>query len=86
MQNYVTMEICVVADTGRIAAPVNAFESVEDARVDFYGKCKNAVKSSYLTHTVLLMNASGSILEGPKCFRHEPAATPDDGGEEVTPE
>lgn len=86
MQNFVTLEICKQAD-GRIGVPVNAHETIEDAREAFYGKCKLAVKSAYPIHTVMLLNDAGGIVEGPKCFRHvQPDPGPeeeDEGGEDV---
>lgn len=74
MQNYITLEICKQED-GRIGVPVNAHETIEDARESYYGKCKTAVKSAYPIHTVMLLNDAGGIIEGPKCFRHEKQAT-----------
>lgn len=86
MKEYVVLELAQTQE-GKLEPAIYSYEDVVDARALFYNKCAVAVKSAYRVHTVVLMNVSGAILEGPKCFRHEPAATPvDDGGEEVTPE
>lgn len=86
MKEYIVLELSQATD-GTLNPAVYSYEDVVDARSVFYSKCATAVKSENRVHTVVLMNVSGAILEGPKCFKHEPAATPvDDEGEEVTPE
>lgn len=73
MKEYVVLELCQTET--KIEPSVLSYEDVRDARALFYNKCAVAVKSAYLTHTIILMNAAGGIIEGPKCFRHEKQAT-----------
>ena len=85
MKEYVVLELCQTET--KIEPSVLSYEDVRDARALFYNKCAVAVKSAYLTHTIILMNAAGGIIEGPKCFRHvQPDPGPeeeDEGGEDV---
>lgn len=72
MKEYVVLELCQTET--KIEPSVLSYEDVRDARALFYNKCAVAVKSAYLTHTIILMNAAGGIIEGPKCFKHVPEA------------
>ena len=86
MKEYVVIELAQTQE-GKLEPAIYSYEDVVDARALFYNKCATAVKRTNRVHTVVLMNVPGAILEGPKCFKHEPAATPVNAGEEeVTPE
>ena len=76
MKNYIVLEIQASND-GNTGIIHGEFEDITDAKSDFYSKCSFAVKSQVLIHTIVLMNAAGGIVEGPKCFRHEPAPEPE---------
>ena len=85
MKEYLVIEICKKQD-GSIEPGVYTYESIEDARERYYQKCSGAVKSEHLSHTIVLMNSAAVILEGPKCFRHEPVAKPEENGGEAETE
>lgn len=78
VKEFVVIELCKDKD-GKITPSVYSHETIEDAQESYYGKCRTGVKSQYITHTVILMNSTGGILEGPKVFRHDPPATTQQG-------
>ena len=75
MQNFVVVEIIQQAD-GRIAAPVNAFETEAEAKSKFHEVMKRAYASSYPIHSCMLMSAEAfKILD--ECVKHEPQPEPE---------
>ncbi|MBQ1791322.1 MAG: hypothetical protein II008_14180 [Oscillospiraceae bacterium] len=86
MKEYVVIELCKDTE-GKMTPSVYSYEDIADARALYYNKCATAVKSAYLTHTIMLVNSAGVNMEPPKCFRHEPVAPQQDGGDQnVEPE
>jgi len=85
MKEYVVIELCKDTE-GKMTPSVYSYEDVADARALYYNKCATAVKSAYLTHTIMLVNSAGANIEPPKCFRHEPAAPAEPTEPEVEPE
>ena len=72
MQNFVVLRISV-QDNGRIAAPVNAYETEGDAWRQYFMLCSQAVNSSYSLDSVVIMTKEGFVLEK-KTFEHAPVA------------
>ena len=75
MQKYVVVEIITQAD-GRIAAPVNAFDTEEEAKSKFHAVMTQAYKSSYPVHACVALASNGfSIMD--ECVMHEPTPEPE---------
>lgn len=72
MQNYVVIRISVQPN-GRIAAPVNAYETEDEAWRQYFTLCSQAVTSSYVFDSVVIMTKEGFTIEK-KTFEHEAAA------------
>ena len=71
MQNFIVLRISV-QENGRIAAPVNAYETEGDAWRQYFTLCSQAVNSSYTSDSVVIMTKDGFTLEK-KTFEHEVA-------------
>ena len=69
MQNFLVVEIVTQAD-GRIAAPVNAFETEAEARSKFHAVMTQAYKSSNPIHSCSLLTGEGFELCH-ECVKHE---------------
>ena len=82
MQNFVVIRISV-QDNGRIAAPVNAYETKPEAERQYFTLCAQAVMSSYQYDSIVLMTKDGFLLKR-ETFAHE---LPEPEGEpELEPE
>ena len=71
MQNFVVLRISVQPN-GRIAAPVNAYETEDQAWRQYFSLCSQAVTSEYQYDSVVIMTKEGFQLEK-KTFEHEVA-------------
>ena len=71
MQNYVVIRISVQTN-GKIAAPVNAYDTEDQAWRQYFTLCSQAVTSSYPMDSVVIMTKEGFQLEK-KTFEHEVA-------------
>ena len=71
MQNFIVLRISV-QDNGRIAAPVNAYETEGDAWRQYFTLCSQAVNSAYPFDSVVIMTKEGFTLEK-KTFEHQAA-------------
>lgn len=75
MKNYVILRICNKAD-GTSAIPVSATETEVDAWKEFYRLCGQAVDSTHLTDTVLLLSKEGNKIQS-RMFVHNPEPEPE---------
>ena len=71
MQNYLVVEIIQQAD-GRIAAPVNAFETEAEAKSKFHEIMKRAYASQYPVHSATVLGVD-AFQVADECVKHDPA-------------
>ena len=69
MQKYVVLEI-ITQENGRIAAPVNAYDTEEEAKAKFHDVMKGAYRSQHPIHSCVVLNSSGFSLVD-ECVQHE---------------
>ena len=62
MQNFLVVEIIQQSD-GRIAAPVNAFETEAEAKSKFHEVMKRAYTSQYPVHSCTILSAQAFQVE-----------------------
>ena len=74
-QNYLVVEIITQSD-GRIAAPVNAFETEADAKSKFHDVMKSAYRSAYPVHSCIVLSAEAFGIVN-ECVKHTPQPEPE---------
>lgn len=80
MRNYFVLRIANKLD-GTAVVPASSYESKQDAQKEFYRLCGQAVDSTHLTDTVMLVSKEGVTLDF-KCFEHSaPEPEPVEEGE-----
>ena len=68
MKNYLVIRFCNKLD-GTVACPVATYEYEEAAWKEFYRLCGQAVDSTHITDTVMILTKGGTLLDS-KCFEH----------------
>ena len=74
-QNYIVVEI-ITQENGKIAAPVNAYETEAEAKSKFHDVMKSAYRSSYPIHACAILSAQAFSVDD-ECAIHEPQPTPE---------
>lgn len=69
MKEFFVIRLCNKAD-GTAACPVSSHDTEESAWKEFYRLCGQAVDSTHLTDTVIIITKSGFTLDH-KCFEHD---------------
>ena len=79
MRNYFVLRIANKTD-GTAVVPASSYESKQDAQKEFYRLCGQAVDSTHLTDTVMLVSKEGVTLDF-RSFDHpapEPVGEPEE--------
>ena len=69
MKNYIVIRLANKAD-GTFAAPVASYENKADAMKEYYRLCGQAVDSTHLCDTVMLVDKYGKAVIAPETFEH----------------
>ena len=72
MKNYFVVRLCNKQD-GTVAAPVASYATEAEAWKEFYRLCGQAVDSTHLTDSVMIVTKEGFTLDH-KTFAHEAQA------------
>ena len=72
MKEFFVVRLCNKQD-GTVAAPVASFDTESEAWKEFYRLCGQAVDSTHLTDSVVLMTKGGFALDS-KTFAHAPVS------------
>lgn len=66
---YLVMEIQTNTDGTINVPPVTTFDKYSDAQTNYYSALAVAVASSFIEHTVCMLNSEGRLIDK-QCFKH----------------